>query len=255
MLNEFIDYLELQVLNHSIYVWAAQGEGYNVINDAWIRKMETSEVNAERAIKHWKAMCALGFEKVLRAFDCSGLGMAWIEKHIATPDLTAYGMYTNLCEPITKSKLKRGDWVFKKNSSGKISHIGYIVDDKLNVIEAQGRDYGVVKRPLSATTWTVFGRPKMFKAEIEKEEDTFIATRVLKRTKPTMKGEDVKKMQQRLIDRGFSCGSKGADGSFGDDTKAAVIKFQKYTWPKDEKEWDGIAGRKTLTALGAICKW
>lgn len=255
MLNEFIDHLELQVINHSIYCWAAQGEGYNVISDAWIRKMETTEKNAERVIKHWKAMCELGFAKVLKAFDCSGLGMAWICEHTKNKDMTAADMYANLCESITKAQLKRGDWVFKKNSSGKISHIGYIVDDKLNVIEAQGRDQGVVKRPLSATTWTVFGRPKMFKSEIEKEEDTFIATRVLRRKTPTMIGEDVRKMQQRLIDRGYSCGASGADGKFGNATLVAVVAFQKATWPETPSEWDGIAGRKTLTALGAICKW
>lgn len=252
MLNEFIDYLELQVVNHSIYVWAGQGEGYNVISDKWIEKMETSAANATRAKNFWHKQCDLGFAKVLRAFDCSGLGMTWIEKHFPYPDMTAYGMYTTLCEPITKSQLKRGDWVFKKNSDGKISHIGYIVDTSLNVIESQGRDYGVVKRPLTATTWTVYGRPKIFKKEIEETGNTWVVTRVLKKG---CKGDDVKEMQKRLIERGHSCGSCGADGSFGGATQKAVIAFQKAYWPNTPSEWDGIAGRKTLTALGATCKW
>lgn len=254
-LNDFIVFLETQVKNHSIYVWAAQGQGYNVISDAWIRKMETSEVNANRAIKFWHKQCDLGYAKVLRAFDCSGLGMTWLEAHMATPDLTAYGMYTTLCEPITKSKLKKGDWVFKKTSTNplKISHIGYVVDDALNVIEAKGRDDGVVKRPLSATSWNCYGRPKMFKDDIEGGGgDTWVVTRVLKKG---CKGDDVKEMQKRLIERGYSCGKSGTDGSFGGDTQKAVIAFQKATWPNNPSEWDGIAGRKTLTKLGATCQW
>ena len=250
-LNDFIFYLEEQVTNHSIYVWAAQGEGYNVISDSWIRKMETSVTNAERAIKFWHKQCDLGYAKVLKAFDCSGLGMSWLEKNMATPDLTAYGMYTTLCEPITRSQLKRGDWVFKKDKTGHISHVGYIVDKDLNVIECKGRDDGVVKRALKATTWTVYGRPLMFKEDIEKD-DTWVVTRVLKKG---CKGEDVKELQRRLITKGFSCGKSGVDGSFGAATQNAVIAFQKSVWPNNPKEWDGIAGRKTLTALGAVCRW
>jgi len=41
------------------------------------------------------------------------------------------------------------------------------------------------------------------------------------------KGPEVKKMQKMLIALGFSCGSKGADGNFGANTKAAVKAFQK----------------------------
>lgn len=39
-------------------------------------------------------------------------------------------------------------------------------------------------------------------------------------------GNDVKELQNDLITLGYSCGSSGADGSFGPDTKAAVISFQ-----------------------------
>lgn len=39
-------------------------------------------------------------------------------------------------------------------------------------------------------------------------------------------GSEVKTMQQKLIAIGYSCGKCGADGKFGDDTKAALKKFQ-----------------------------
>lgn len=248
-LYDYIYYLEEQVRNHSIYVFGAQGQGYNVINDNWIRKMETSEKNAERAIKHWHEECDAGYAKVLKAFDCSGLGMYWLMKHMAIIDMNANTMYNVLCDPITKDQLKKGDWVFKKDATGKKTHVGYIVDSSLRVIEAQGRDAGVVKRELNANRWSAYGRPKMFKMDIEA---VWVVTRVLRRG---CQGEDVREMQRRLIEKGFSCGSAGTDGKFGGATEKAVIAFQKATWPKDKSEWDGIAGRKTLTALGAVCRW
>jgi len=41
------------------------------------------------------------------------------------------------------------------------------VDDELNVIEAKGRDYGVIKRPMSKGNWNAYGRPKYFADEIQ----------------------------------------------------------------------------------------
>lgn len=249
-LDEYCQYLETQVRNHSIYVFGAQGEGYPVITKKWIKSMETTEKNAELAIDYWEQQCELGYGRILRAFDCSGLGMTKLEELFGYEDRTADDMYNTLCEPIKKNQLKRGDWVFKANSSGKKTHVGYIVSDKLEVIEAKGRRYGVTKSPL-ADSWNAFGRPKCFKKDIE-GEDGFIATRVLR---VGCKGEDVREMQKRLIAHGFSCGKWGTDGDFGNATRNAVLAFQKAYWPHTPTEWDGIAGRKTLTALGFVCVW
>jgi peptidoglycan hydrolase-like protein with peptidoglycan-binding domain len=38
-------------------------------------------------------------------------------------------------------------------------------------------------------------------------------------------GEDVKEVQKRLIELGYSCGPDGADGRYGNDTEEAVKKF------------------------------
>lgn len=251
-MDDFCIYLENEVNNHSIYVWAAQGEGYNVISDDWIRHMETSESNAEKAIKFWHEQVKAGYEKKLHAFDCSGLGMNYICEHTSYLDMTADTMYNELCTPIEKSQLRKGDWVFKKNAAGKKTHVGYIVDDALHVVEAKGRSYGVTRSALSNGSWNAFGRPKIYDSKIVVVEPEWIVTRQLKKF---CKGEDVKELQRRLINKGISCGPSGVDGSFGGDTRKAVIAYQKTVWPNTESEWDGIAGRKTLTALGAKCMW
>lgn len=58
-------------------------------------------------------------------------------------------------------------------------------------------------------------------------------------------GEEVKRIQQALEAKGYSVGDAGIDGDFGDDTDAAVRRFQ------DNRglEVDGIVGPMTQTAL------
>ena len=59
------------------------------------------------------------------------------------------------------------------------------------------------------------------------------------------RGDEVKKLQQSLVNAGYDVGSAGADGIFGDDTLNAVKKYQT---DKGLDE-DGIAGNNTLTSL------
>jgi len=171
-LNDFINYLEEQVKNHSIYVWGAQGQTKSAITEEWIRSRETSKANANRAIAFWKKQIAAGYGDVLRAFDCSGLAMYFLQNvhKIYKNDNSSNGQMKDYCTSITKSQLKRGDWVFRVYTSGRAYHVGYVVDDALNVIEAKGRDDGVVKRSLNASGtsyWNAFGRPKIFANEID----------------------------------------------------------------------------------------
>lgn len=170
-LNDFIAYLEEQAANHSIYVWGGQGQDHTTISEAWIQKMEDSEANARRAIAFWKKQVKAGYGEKLRAFDCGGLATYYLYnvKKWISGDTTANGL-KGKCAALTRSELKKGDWVFRVYSSGKAYHIGYIVDESLNVIEAKGRDDGVVKRSLNASGsgyWNAYGRPELFREEIE----------------------------------------------------------------------------------------
>lgn len=243
MIERFIELLENEVKNHSIYVWGGNGESYPIVNEAWIERHETSTKNAKRAINTYKKAVAAGYEKQLKAFDCSGLGYYCLQQlGLQKTDINANG-FKGKCEKIKKGQLTKGCFVFKVNASGRAYHIGYVVDDSLNVIEAQGRDYGVVKRPLSKGGWNYYGKPNYF---------TFTAAtaqfnRLLKKKIPMMKGEDVKLLQETLNKLGYDCGK--TDGIYGNKTANSVKAFQKA----NNLTVDGKAGKNTITALGF--KW
>lgn len=61
----------------------------------------------------------------------------------------------------------------------------------------------------------------------------------------TIKNDHVKFIQKRLIEKGFSCGKHGTDGSYGKDTEKAVKAFQKA----NNLEVDGFVGAKTTKLL------
>lgn len=63
-------------------------------------------------------------------------------------------------------------------------------------------------------------------------------------------GNDVKELQKELKNRGYNIGKSGIDGKFGNDTRNAVIKFQK-----DNKiSADGVVGKNTAHKLGWLYK-
>ena len=244
-LQEFIDYLEEQVRNHSIYIWGAQGQGYPTVSEAWIKTKE-SGIHQTNALKTYRKAVAAGCEKTLRAFDCSGLGAYWLQnlKGVIPSDKNANGLM-GMCTLIQKNHVKKGDFVFKRYTTGtkRAYHIGYVVDDDLNVIEAQGRAYGVVKRKLSAGGWNEFGRPKFFADEIDTQEERIEHASFNRILRKGCKGDDVKYLQLLLNEYGDDLKE---DGDFGAKTYNAVKDFQR----KNRLKVDGIAGKNTITALG-----
>lgn len=245
MLNKFLEYLEEQVRNRSIYIWGGQGQGYPTVTEAWIKKKETG-TNRTRALATYRAAVKAGYEKLLKVFDCSGLGAYWLynEKHLIDGDKNANGLM-GMCTLIQKTHVKRGDWVFKRYATGtkRAYHIGYVVDDALNVVEARGRAYGVVKRPLAEGGWNAYGRPQLFAAEIDTPEEVAEHMAFNRQLKKGMKGDDVRELQKLLNVAGDSLTE---DGDFGKKTEAAVRVYQK----RMGLTVDGIAGKNTITALG-----
>lgn len=255
MLKEFIEYLEGEVKRKSLYAWGGQGEA---ASETAIEKKESEAGNRKKVLNLFKQRTAAGY-KEMKLFDCSGLGTYFFYnlKKAIPSDTTANGL-KGKCEGIEKGELLPGDFVFRVYTSGKNKgrayHIGYVVDEKLNVIEAQGRAYGVVRRGISAggsKYWNAYGRPQFMKGEIEEQEDSsFTVSRLLKKTSPFMAGQDVRAVQKTLIAKGYSCGKTGADGEYGKNTEAAVKKFQKAA----KLTADGIVGENTTEKLGGVWK-
>lgn len=83
------------------------------------------------------------------------------------------------------------------------------------------------------------------KETINKTTTTEVCNVEVKVLKRGAKGNAVKALQTLLIGAGYSCGSKGADGSFGGDTEAAVKAYQKAK----KIAVDGSVGPKTWSKL------
>ena len=142
-------------------------------------------------------------------------------------DVNADGL-RKLCKTIERSDVREGDMTFRM-SGGRAVHVGYAIDGD-RVIEAKGRDVGVVESRISG--WDRFGRPP------------FYASRELRLTYPYMRGDDVRELQRTLKEQGYDPGQ--IDGIFGKKTERAVKRFQKASGLKA----DGIAGKRTFFALG-----
>lgn len=141
-----------------------------------------------------------------------------------------------------KGKPKRGDVIyFYSSAKGRIGHVGivYKVDSK-KVYTIEGNTSGastlvtngggVRKKSYSLSSTYIDGYGSVDYSAIS---DTAIpepvaalklGDRVLQNY---IEGPDVKELQEALIDLGFSCGSYGADGEFGDCTEMAVRAFQE----------------------------
>ena len=176
MLNEFISYLNEQI--GQPYLWGGQHTRLTPDTyEAIIHKREDGRGGykdgtsyADASIAYCKSLFDMGLT-VLYAYDCSGLGMYWLQnvKHLYKGDANANTMMSR-CSDLTRTDPpKKGWWVFRQDDSGKATHIGYMVDDDW-LVEAKGRKYGVVVTKFAAKDWSVWGIPDVFYDEIAHPE-------------------------------------------------------------------------------------
>lgn len=168
MLNEFAQYLIDQI--GQPYVWGGQHTKLTPDNyETVIRKKETTPKKADEAIAYCKKLFDAGAE-VLYAYDCSGLGMYWLQnvKGIYKSDMNANSMMHKCVDLDTPEPPELGWWCFKM-TNGRATHIGYMVDDT-HVVEAKGRSYGVTKSVWREKDWNCWGIPKCFEDEIRHPE-------------------------------------------------------------------------------------
>lgn len=153
---------------------------------------------------------------------------------------------------------QKGDQIFFKNSGG-ICHTGIVeIVGDIWVQTIEGNASNMVGRhvyTLKNGTIAGYGRPNWGLVANSspapaptpapakpKEEVIIVETRELAKGAT---GQAVKSLQLLLIGNGFSCGSYGADGDFGDATKGALMAYQK----KMGLSQDGICGVRTWTKL------
>lgn len=243
MLNEFITYLNEQV--GQPYVWGAQHLKLTPSNYvSTIQRKEDDATHESNAINFCHKAFVKG-AKVLYAYDCSGLGMYWLQntKKLYSHDKNANGMM-GACT-IVSGKPKRGYWLFRL-SGNRATHIGYMVDDTY-CVHAKGRAYGVVKEKYKSSYWHKIGIPDIFAKDISGNEvsTAYTFTRKLQYGK---KGEDVKDLKKALYAKGYG-GLSFTNGNFLSSTQSIVKKFQKDHGLTP----DGVVGKETVLALG--CLW
>lgn len=152
-------------------------------------------------------------------YDCNGLIDAFVGQ-----DNNAAGNYTNWCgikddealEYITeKGELAAGACVFKRNSSGRIHHVGYVVGQNANgvplIIEAKSFVDGIIMSTLN-DGWNEYGIPNKILVFPEIERTRFRVT------SPMQRGEKFELMQRALSANGYDVGK--IDGKWGSKSQA-----------------------------------
>lgn len=204
-------------------------------------------------------------------FDCCGLvkailwGWSGDMTHIyggaayqanGVPDVNETGLL-NACEYISTdfTDIAEGEFLWLSG------HCGIYIGDGLAVEATPAFNGGVQitavgnigkKDGYPTRTWTKHGRLPYVTYEAKASaasapERKVIPIGMLELSKGS-KGEQVRTLQRLLISNGYSCGVYGADGDFGNDTKAAVTAYQKANLTACIYA-DGIAGERTWKSI------
>lgn len=233
--------------NHGVYIGTGNGELTESLTVGKIHKMEQvysgvgneADRNTKRDLAFIGKCYENGYDMSKSiAADCSGLETYGFRKVGIFKNNEDYAarQYQANSKPVKLDELIEGDFVFNKLSES--THMATYVGDGM-CVESRGRDYGIVKRKVSAGGWTIGGRVDWFEEEIPP------LTRNLKYIKgDRMTGEDVRQCKEQLCARGY-LKSKYVDNIFGKHTDTAVRKFQE----DNGLTVDGIVGQKTWKAL------
>lgn len=134
------------------------------------------------------------------------------------------------------------------DNTGWPDHVGIVEEvNGQNITIIEGNYFNrVMRRYITVNGKNIrgYGVPK-YDPEPEKKEEFDVKVPVLRRG---AKGPEVKAMQRHLIGYGHSCGSSGADGSFGPATEKALKAYQKA----HGLEQDGIRGPATFKSMNGL---
>ena len=232
------------------YIWGTAGEMWTAAKQQKLEK--TTDEDRRSGREH-------GSKWIGRMVtDCSGL-FAWafyvLGGYMYHGSDTMYNKYCAARGTLSKGKrtdgqdLKPGTAVFCYNKAKKRrSHVGLYVGSS-HVIEASGTINGVIMTKITNSKWTEWGELKgvVFDVGGDSVPDNQNQMNDMPTLKRGSKGAAVQLLQQKLIAKGYSCGTAGADGDFGKATQAAVVAFQRENY----LVMDGIVGARTWEALYA----
>lgn len=145
----------------ALYVWGMNGE---IITDDSIRKAFHNYGSASYKWDYYKAKLDAGSGKI--GADCSGAFMM-----LSGADNTASGYYSG-CKtkgPISTIPADTPCMVFKKNSSGKIYHIGWYRPEDGTVSEMASSALNFRRKKLVGGGWDFWGIPKFIDYSPEPE--------------------------------------------------------------------------------------
>lgn len=165
-----------------------------------------------------------------------------------TPDMSQNETQNNLNNGIIYSMIKKGSTgnlvrlaqeklIVKGYRLPKFGADGYFGEETEQVVKQLQKDAGIsVDGIIGNDTW------KILNSDFKKLSYPLYCGYLVRKGQQS---EDVRKIQGRLIDLGYSCGSFGADSIFGRSTYNAVISFQK----NNGLSADGIVGPLTWEKL------
>ena len=219
------------------YIYGQQGQEWTAAKQAAMEKNKAGDPDYAESIRYGKQWIGR------RVWDCSGLTRQAAK--VAGADIHHGSNSTYLYDCDQKGKLTDdlalpiGAFVFVFKN-GKRTHIGAVTGED-EVTEASCARLGVIKSKLHKGKWHEWGLCKGVEFDFIPGYDPDY--RPVLRKGDT--GTYVTLMQEELIQRGYSCGSYGADGKFGNATLAALTAFQKA----NGLDPDGICGKATWAAL------
>jgi len=221
------------------YIFGQQGQEWTAAKQKSIEQNKKDDPNYAESIKYGKQW--IGHQ----VWDCSGLTRQGAK--VAGADIHHGSNSTYLYDCAQKGvltdglKLPVGAFVFVfRKKDGIRSHIGVVTGDN-EVTEASCARLGVIKSQLYQGKWDEWGLCKGVEFDFVPGVDPDYRTTLRKGDSGTY----VTLMQELLIQRGYSCGSYGADGKFGNATLAALTAFQR----DNGLQPDGICGKATWAAL------
>lgn len=252
-IGKFVAELEAALNRKDGYIMGSTGQNpRNWSKTSWWFTQYNDNSSQKAKALYWR-------ENAKRVWDCNGMAEG-IYKDFAGVDINTKARYnySGWCGTkggglVPAKQRKTGVAVFWGDRPSDIHHVAYLYKpvDSSNpsgdwyIIEARGVMYGVVMTKLSSRKPNYWGiMDKYFDyADVDYVPASPEAgERILKNG---MEGEDVKEMQESLIKLGYSCGSWGADGDFGDATEIALMAFQK----DHNCEVDGIYGSESHKAM------